>query len=166
MWEHKNQVVVLDAINIIKQKMPGLKFKVLFSGSLEVNRGKGLYINTIKEKIKEHNLEDYISFLGIVDRNDQLQLMKQAVALLQPSLYEGWSTLVEEAKALNQFIILSDLPVHREQINNNVAFFNPHNTEELADLLIKQLQSPAIITKYDYAANIRQFGKDVISALI
>ena len=64
-----------------------------------------------------------------------------SVALLQPSLYEGWSTLVEEAKALSKFIVLSDLPVHREQINKNVAFFDPHNANELAVKMIEQLEN-------------------------
>ena len=165
LWEHKNQSLVLEALNIIRQKEPLLKFKTLFSGSLEVNRGKGLYIDLLKQKIKEYNLEDFVSFMGVLDRGDQLLLMKGCSALIQPSLYEGWSTLVEEAKALNKFIILSDLPVHKEQITENVTFFDPSNASELAEKIIAQLKRPANIVKTDYSENIKKYGREILSAL-
>ncbi len=164
-WEHKNQALVLDALNIIKQKEPGMKFKVLFSGSLEVNRGKGFYTDFLKKKIKEYKLDNYISLLGVLERKDQLLLMKGSLALLQPSLYEGWSTLVEEAKALNKFIILSDLPVHKEQISENVSFFNACSAMDLAGKIMKQLTHPATIIDKDYSTNINNYGKDILSAL-
>ncbi|MDB4902137.1 MAG: hypothetical protein JWQ63_1418 [Mucilaginibacter sp.] len=165
-WEHKNQIIVLEALNIIKKEHPELKFNILFSGSLEVSRGKGLYIEQLKNKVIDFGLDKYISFLGVVDRKDQLLLMKGSVALLQPSLYEGWSTLVEEAKALNKFIILSDLPVHREQISSNVAFFNPVDAVELAGKIVEQLTGPFSTEFIDYSYNIKKFGKDVIDALL
>jgi len=165
LWEHKNQSVILDALNIVKRNRPGLKLKVLFSGSLEVNRGKGLYIDILLSKVKEYELEDYVLFLGVVERQDQLLLMMGANALIQPSLYEGWSTLVEEAKALNKFIILSDLPIHREQIDKNVAFFNAIDAAELAEKIIQQLQHPASVTITDYSRNVENYGRDILKAL-
>ena len=38
-----------------------------------------------------------------------------AVAVAQPSRFEGWSLLVEDAIAADRPIVLSDLPVRREQ---------------------------------------------------
>lgn len=165
LWEHKNQGLVLDAVNIIKQKQPELKFKILFSGSLKVNRGKGLYIDTLRNKIEEYGLHNYVEFLGVLERNEQLLLMKGSSALLQPSLYEGWSTLVEEAKALNKFIILSSLPVHKEQISENVVFFDPHNAQQLADKILNCLTRPQMISQVDYQKNIYNYGKDILNAL-
>ena len=165
-WEHKNQIVVLEALNIIKISYPEIKLKILFTGSLEVSRGKGFYIEELKKKVNQFELNDYIQFLGVIDRNDQLALMKGSSALIQPSLYEGWSTLVEEAKALNKFIILSDLPVHREQITSNVAFFDPHNAQILAELIVNELINPSIINELNYNENIRKFGIDIFDAFL
>jgi glycosyltransferase involved in cell wall biosynthesis len=165
LWEHKNQGLVLDAVNIIKQKQPELKFKILFSGSLKVNRGKGLYIDALRNKIEKYGLHNYVEFLGVLERNEQLLLMKGSSALLQPSLYEGWSTLVEEAKALNKFIILSSLPVHKEQISENVVFFDPHNAQQLADKILNCLTRPQMISQVDYQKNIYNYGKDILNAL-
>ena len=59
--------------------------------------------------------------------------MQQAIAIIQPSLFEGWSTVVEDAKAIGQFIVLSSLPIHKEQISTNCLFFEPFDVEDLAE---------------------------------
>lgn len=164
-WEHKNQIVVFKAIQQIKEQQPHLKFKILFTGSLEVNRGKGKYAETLVSYIEEHALNDYVQFLGILERKEQLLLMKHSIALIQPSLYEGWSTLVEEAKALNKFILLSDLPVHREQINTNVSFFNAFDATALSELMLKELVDASVIIPFDYQEKVKQFGVEILSAL-
>ena len=38
---------------------------------------------------------------------------------MQPSLCEGWGTVLEDAKVLDKAVLLSDIPVHREQKNEN-----------------------------------------------
>ncbi|MBD3750370.1 MAG: glycosyltransferase [Sphingobacteriales bacterium] len=163
-WEHKNQIVVLKAIKILKEKRPELKFKVLFTGSLSVNRGKGLYIEKLRSSIYEYEIEDYVQFLGVLERKEQLILMKESLSLIQPSLYEGWSTLVEEAKALNKFILLSNLPVHQEQIQENCYFFEPHNDLTLSELMEKVLDKKVTISNFDYEQNIIQYGMDILDA--
>ena len=39
------------------------------------------------------------------------------------------------AKSMNKSLILSGRPVHREQINKNVRFFDPLNEMQLAQIL-------------------------------
>ncbi len=51
--------------------------------------------------------------------------MQNSLAIIQPSSFEGWSTVVEDAKALNQNIIVSDIAVHREQLPGHSYFFMP-----------------------------------------
>ncbi|MFM6026689.1 MAG: glycosyltransferase, partial [Dolichospermum sp.] len=50
----------------------------------------------------------------------------------QPSLFEGWSTVIEDAKSLGKNLIASDLDVHLEQSPINCRFFNRSSAEELA----------------------------------
>jgi len=42
-----------------------------------------------------------------------LGLMVRSQAMILPSLYEGWSTALEEAKALGKDCLVSDIQVHR-----------------------------------------------------
>ena len=165
-WEHKNQIVVLKAIRLFRVTYPSIRINVLFTGSAEVNRGKGKYAEGLFHFIQENYLEDYIHFLGVLDRNEQLVLMKNSIALIQPSLYEGWSTLVEEAKALNKFIILSDLKVHREQISKNVCFFDPSDSFELSRIIYAKINSYDNEEQIDYSIYINRFANDIVQALI
>jgi len=62
---------------------------------------------------------------------EQVQLLRDCDLIVQPSLFEGWSTVVEDAKALGQRIVLSDLPVHREQEPPAALFFDPMSPQDL-----------------------------------
>ena len=58
--------------------------------------------------------------------------MQNAQAVIQPSLFEGWSTVIEDARALNKFVIASDLDVNKEQLQTNVRFFERNSAQALA----------------------------------
>lgn len=58
-----------------------------------------------------------------------------SVAVINPSLFEGWSTTVEEAKSLGVPLILSDLSIHREQTGGAASFFNPEDPTDIARVL-------------------------------
>jgi len=131
-WAHKNHSVVLKAVALLKKR--GIEVVVAFSGKESDHRNPG-YFESLVRLVEENDLKDNVSFLGFIDRREQLQLMNNALAVIQPSLFEGWSTVVEDAKAMNQFIIVSDLPVHREQLSDNCSFFDPYSPECLADLI-------------------------------
>ncbi len=47
--------------------------------------------------------------------------------MINPSFYEGWSTINEEAKVLNKYIFLSNIPGHVEQKNSGSIYFPPNN---------------------------------------
>jgi len=67
----------------------------------------------------------------------RLVIAGACVAMINPSLYEGWSTSVEEAKSMGKTILLSNIAVHREQAPVRGLFFDPRNVEELAEKLWK-----------------------------
>jgi len=159
-WAHKNQIVILKAIKHLKEN--GVEVVVAFSGKEDDYRNKN-YVSELKEYVLKNNLKNNIKFLGFIPREDQLCLMKNSIAIIQPSLFEGWSTVVEDAKALNKFLILSDLNVHKEQINENVHFFNPENHEVLADILEKYYNCMPFINNKDYNINVNNFAKDFMN---
>jgi glycosyltransferase involved in cell wall biosynthesis len=63
--------------------------------------------------------------------------MRRSLAVIQPSLFEGWSTVVEDARSLGKPILLSDFPVHLEQNPPFGHFFERGNSEQLASLIEK-----------------------------
>jgi glycosyltransferase involved in cell wall biosynthesis len=64
----------------------------VFSGSMNDYRSAG-YFQTVLEKVKELGIEKNVKFLGFIDREDQLMLMKHAMFFSSAFLFEGWSTV-------------------------------------------------------------------------
>jgi glycosyltransferase involved in cell wall biosynthesis len=131
-WKHKNHIVVFKALHYLKQK--GIHPTVMCTGNPSEFRNPGYY-NELTEKIKDWEIGDQIRVLGLVPHDDVLMLLRQSIAVINPSLFEGWSTTVEESKSIGKHIILSDIPVHREQSPQSVEFFPPHDHIKLAELL-------------------------------
>ena len=51
------------------------------------------------------------------------------------SRFEGWSTVIQDAKALGRPLLCSDIAVHREQVPRALGFFPTDGAEVLAELL-------------------------------
>jgi glycosyltransferase involved in cell wall biosynthesis len=130
--KHKNHMVILKALKLLKDKAPAVH--VVFTGRMDIYED-GIHINNIRKYIVEEGLEENVSLLGIIPRNHQLCIMKQAKAVVQPSLFEGWNTTIEDAKTMNLPVIASDLAVHKEQLEEKGFYFNPENAMDLAKLL-------------------------------
>lgn len=163
-WQHKNQVAILEAAKILKDK--GLAVKIVFTGKEFDYRNPDYTIN-LKQKVIEYKLEKEILFLGFIDRIDQLMLMENAQAVIQPSIFEGWSTVVEDAKALNQTMIVSNIEVHKEQLGDKAYFFKPYDYSELALKMIEVMNNPIDRLKYDldYSENIKKFAMNLKSVI-
>jgi glycosyltransferase involved in cell wall biosynthesis len=127
-WKHKNHITVLKAWKILKEK--GINISLVLTGNPVDYRFPELY-KSLMNYITENELSDVVRSLGFISREDQIQLYRSATCILQPSLFEGWSTSVEEGKMLKKFFIASDIDVHKEQITNGV-FFNKLDPEDLA----------------------------------
>jgi len=155
-WAHKNHITIIKALGILKRK--GISLTVAFSGAQTDNRNPDFFKDLL-EVVKQNNVEDNVRFLGFIDRAEQLRLMSDSIAIIQPSLFEGWSTVVEDAKALNKSIILSNIPVHHEQIDKNVVFFEPLNEFQLSEIIeIYTTDSE----KIDYNQNRKKFAEDIM----
>lgn len=133
-WKHKNHKIVFQALKQIAQKYQNEVFEIVCTGSMDDYRNPE-YINELKTILSEEKIKNKVRVLGFIDRLEQLALMKNAEFIIQPSLFEGWGTVVEDAKVLDKTILLSDIPVHREQMNEKCILFDPHNPKELADLI-------------------------------
>lgn len=131
-WQHKNQVTLIKAAKVLKKNSND--FLIVFTGK-EYDHRNPNYTDDLKQFVIDNDLEKNVLFLGFIDRKEQLQLMKNSIAVVQPSLFEGWSTVVEDVKAMNHVIVLSDLPLHREQISENTIFFQPTDENDLASKL-------------------------------
>ena len=158
-WKHKNHLFLFKAYKKALQR--GLKLQLVCTGKLYDFRNPD-YIDEIKSFVISEGLSKDILFPGLIDTDELHCLMKNSYAIVQPSLFEGWNTTVEDSKALGKFIFLSDLSVHREQVKENVCFFNPHDEE---DLVLKLLEVKPVETTVNYSNNLYRFGADFLRVI-
>lgn len=131
-WKHKDHAVIIEALAILKQRH--IYPIVVCTGTLSDYRNPD-YFNQLLERIEELELQKQFIILGVIPRIDQIQLMRRCLAVIQPSLFEGWSSVIEDARSLGKPVIASDFPVHIEQNTPNSYFFECGNAEALAELI-------------------------------
>ena len=141
-WKHKNHLQVFRAVNILKER--GVEVVVICSGLTEDYRSRD-HIEVIHKYIADHDLSANIRLLGLIDHNDVLSLMRYSLAVINPSLFEGWSSTVEECKSIGKNMVLSDIPVHREQDPPCAVFFTTDDDYALADILEKTWRNPSSV---------------------
>ncbi len=134
-WIHKNHRVLFEAIRILRDR--GISDICLVSTGHTNDHRHPEYFASLQCDLEKRGLKSHIRILGLLPRQVQVQLFRRAAAVVQPSLFEGWSALVEDARTLGKRIYVSDIPVHREQQPTNGVFFHPDRAEELAELVAK-----------------------------
>lgn len=157
-WVHKNHQVVLTALKNLKER--GIEETVVFTGNTQDYRNKD-YIDSLTEYIDVNGLKENARVLGMVPYNEIFILMKHAKAVINPSLFEGWSTTVEECKSVNKNLILSDIPVHKEQAEN-ALFFQKDDPEELARILETYSEKQKVFNKGDTELYMTERTKEFI----
>ncbi|MBB3561179.1 glycosyltransferase involved in cell wall biosynthesis [Rhizobium sp. BK512] len=131
-WKHKNHLLVLEALEILRER--GLELTIAASGNQSDPRDP-TYFPSVKAAITEAGLDQNFRLLGLIPYRDLAPLGTASMGLLNPSLFEGWSTTVEEALSWGVPLILSDLDVNREQAGEAATYFNRYDAHSLADAL-------------------------------
>lgn len=131
-WKHKNHPLLFAALEQLAAR--GVRPVVVCTGQLADFRDAD-YTNVILQTLHQKRIASQVLLLGMVDRLAQIQMMRRCLAVIQPSRFEGWSTVVEDSRVLGKACLLSDIAVHREQNPPGARFFSPESAEELAALL-------------------------------
>lgn len=162
-YPHKNHILVLKALN--KLKGNGVIVNVIFTGMPDKRDDNPLLIE-IDDYIKNNGLNDQVKILGLIPRVDQLSIMKYSKAIIQPSKFEGWSTVIEDGKTLNKVIISSDLDVHLEQLQDKGIFFKNDDVIDLALRLQEVIELPFNTIKWGSLEDrTENFALEILNAL-
>jgi glycosyltransferase involved in cell wall biosynthesis len=132
---YKNTAMLIRAFAASKPRRHG--HRLVFAGGGALRR----------EEISD------IARLGIADQVQQLDvndaelwyLYLNAVAILVPSLAEGFSLPLVEGLAANVPVVCSDIPVHREVAGSYATLVNPLLHQDWADIMrsISNLRKPS-----------------------
>ncbi|OGT01762.1 MAG: hypothetical protein A2Z65_00925 [Gallionellales bacterium RIFCSPLOWO2_02_58_13] len=127
---HKRHDLVFSAL--AKLKRNGVKIDLVCTGNSQDYRSQEYY-TSLMNFLHDNNLENQVSLLGLIPRDEQIQIFRRAAFTLQPSIFEGWSTTVEDGIALGKDILLSDIATHKEQQPEHGHFFEAGNVDSLSE---------------------------------
>jgi glycosyltransferase involved in cell wall biosynthesis len=161
-WKHKNHIVVIEALGVLKQQ--GFDAVVAVTGNPLDPRHPD-YLAQLNARIESLGLRDNFRILGLVPRRHVISLLRTCTALINPSFFEGWSTTVEEARVLGVPMLLSDIAVHREQMEQAATYFHAKDAEGLAAKLreIVLANPPTTLAREPHAVShekVRRFARD------
>lgn len=131
-WSHKNHKLLFCALAELIKNNQGVH--LVCTGATTDYRSAD-HFNNMLRLLQELNIQEYVHIMGTLPRNDQIQIMRHSLAVVQPSLFEGWSTVVEDARSLGKTVILSDLAVHYEQSPDHAYYFDRHSIDSLHNVL-------------------------------
>ena len=166
-WKHKNHDVVIEALGLLKRE--GCELLVVSTGNPRNFLHPDMF-SQLERKVSNLGLESNMRFLGMVPRDHVISLMRTCRGLLNPSFFEGWSSTVEEARVFGTPMLLSDIPVHREQMGKDAHYFNPFEPVALSDLMRKCVQDvtcdvvPRNI-QAEAAQNVVRFAQDFLKTV-
>ena len=140
-WAHKDHATAFEAFRRIAPAHPGLT--LICTGSTAGSRDPEYFPRLIKQ-VRSWGLEDRVRILGLIPKRDQIEIMKHACAVIQPTLFEGGpgGGAVYDAVALDVPVVLSDIAVNREIEGPGLEFFPAGDAEVLAAKMQARLAKP------------------------
>ncbi len=157
----KNHSTSIAAFKEIRSIYPNLRFMIV---------GKNGWLSDSLCDYMIASKSDGIEWIGSASRGLLESYIRQSMALIFPSLVEGWGLPPLEAMALGCPVISSSIEACRESCGNAALFIEDSTSvEELRDRLLDVLRNPEIgfslsqkgLTRAkDYS--LRRFGQDMI----
>ena len=168
-WMHKDHLTAFRAMAEIVRSRPGVS--LICTGGTTDYRDP-TYFGKLKSEAAKLGLESQLRFLGHIPKRDQIELLKHAVALVQPTLFEGGpgGGSTYEAVALGQRVLLSDLPVNLEVDGGDARFFPCSDYLALARLMATVLdeapkqRDPAALSA-NSEARLRRNGEAIWASI-
>jgi glycosyltransferase involved in cell wall biosynthesis len=137
-WKHKDHVTAFKALRLFLDRVGEKEVCLVCTGQTHDERFPD-YFDFLQDLILELNLTDKVRILGYIPKNDQLQILKNCVAVIQPTLFEGGpgGGAVYESVAYGIRSIVSDIPVNKELNDETVFFFKTGSPEDLTDKMVE-----------------------------
>lgn len=167
-WQHKSHDTAIRAIAKLVNERNYEVSLICTGGMTDYRDKKQLHLNYLKGLVSENSLENHVKFLGIIPKKDQIELMKRAIGVVQPSQFEGdCSGQIIDAITIGQRAICSDIePLLEVKNEGNIKYFKLDNVDELADRMEEYINTPYSRPSYaelieKESNNLKRFGEAV-----
>jgi glycosyltransferase involved in cell wall biosynthesis len=104
---YKRVDVLLRALKIVRESIPGVRLRVA---------GSGDHLDALKDLAGRLGLRDRVDFMGFVTEEQKIEMLRQVRVVANPSSKEGWGVTVIEANACGTPVVASNVPGLRDAV--------------------------------------------------
>ena len=138
VWrDHKNITGLVEAFNLLK-KQHTLPHKLVLGGRADLHDTK------VREKINASPFKNDIITTDYISDQDLPLLYNCADVFVLPSFIEGFGLIAIEAQACGCPVVSSNTSSLPEILGDSALFFNPYNSEEIAEQIYSVLSNDTI----------------------
>ncbi len=119
-YPHKNLERLLEAFGTLAYRV-----KLILVGK------EDYFYKRLKNKVAEMRLSEKVIFLQNVTDEELSSLYQNALALVMPSLMEGFGLPALEAMVNKCLVLASDIPALREVCGDAAIYFNPYGVNDI-----------------------------------
>jgi len=113
LYPHKNVLLVVRAL----KQLPEYK--------LYISSSRNVFVTNFMKTVRELGLSDRVEHLGRLTDQELRTWYGKSMALVQPSLSEGFGLTGVEAMASGLPVLASDIPIFREIYKSDCTYFDP-----------------------------------------
>ena len=150
-WKHKNHIKLINAFKIINDNFPYIK--LVLTGKKRFD-----FIN-ISETIISLHLSDKVVFTEFIPDKELRILMKNALFLIMPTLFESISIPIYEAFQVGIPVCSSNVVSLPDQVGDAGIIFDPNSVKSIADSAILLIEDKSL------RINLVNKGYDKINTL-
>jgi len=142
---YKNLHILINAFEKVVEENKDAKLIIV---------GRGPLKRLLTEYIYKRNLTSKIILTGQVSQWNKLKLLSQCLAIVNLSIFEGFSIVLLESWYFEKPVIASAVPPLTEIVSNRVdgILVNPFNVQKLSSIMLHLLENPL------YARNLGLHG--------
>ncbi len=124
----KNVLGLLKAFERFKAKYPGEQQLIIIGRKAWMNSALEEFYSAMEFKAE-------VVWIEKIERKDLLQLLKHAIALVYPSLFEGFGIPIIESMGLGVPVISSSVSALPEIAGNSALMIDPNNPDDICDAM-------------------------------
>ncbi len=136
---YKRVDFALSAVAEIKKNIPNVNLIIA---------GKGDDEDRLIALSKQLGIENNIEFVGFVDENEKVELLKKSWVFVNPSSKEGWGVVNIEANHFGTPVVGFNVYGVRDSVKDGVSGFLAENYDDFADKIRLLLSDKLLVNKF------------------
>ncbi len=134
MEEYKKVDVIIKAVKIVKESYPEIKLILI---------GDGPYRKNLEKLASKLDITENVIFMGYVSNQEKESIISSSLALVFPSVQEGFGLVILEAFAQKKPVLVSDVRPMSDIVENNKTglVISPLDENKWASGMIHMIQN-------------------------